>query len=442
MGLLLMMKRGNLQNLILLFTIVLTLCILLLWLVGFLPKQAIHKNIQQSRTQLEHEGLYPRLLDQNNPSYQLDNFSEALIMSHSYFLDTRSDWKSMIMNPTYSDGKNPVSSLIEISDNKEMQSNSTRSHYWMGFRIYIRILLSFFNLSQIRNLIFWIYSLLFITSIFIFKKHIGTTIAFLYAISILFANPTVVAASAQFSCTYIIMFLGILLVSFFYMKKFSYNFLFLLLGQLTQFFDFYTTPIITWGMPLILVLFLEKRQAQKKSNQPFFSYYIKITLKSLSIWLCAYLSMWVIKLFLVTLFSQSNGFSIFQSVLYYIGAAQRKNVTYYYSIKEAISKPLRSFFSGPQQYFFTIIILFFISSIFYTLIKSFKNKGFIAPEKKTLFGVLFFITIIPIIWFAIAKQATATHFWFQSRSLSLSVFSILNMIFLLMPQKNKLKNDS
>ena len=77
---------------------------------------------------------------------------------------------------------------------------------------------------------------------------------------------------------------------------------FMILGMTTMFFDFYTAPLITLGLPLLGWLICDNYSAHPApvKKQALWS------LKALAVWFGSYVSMWLTKLVLTEVFTGSK----------------------------------------------------------------------------------------------------------------------------------------
>ena len=76
-------------------------------------------------------------------------------------------------------------------------------------------------------------------------------------------------------------------------------FIFALFGIATQFFDFYTTPLITYAIPVLLLLLCKEYSSCRWLT----------LIKTAAAWAYGYVSMWIVKLAATTLFTDTNGFA-------------------------------------------------------------------------------------------------------------------------------------
>ena len=124
--------------------------------------------------------------------------------------------------------------------------------YWHGFRIYVRALLSVMDYGTMRTLIMWTFFLLMaaVTAMLALKTR-SVWPPVLFAAGILFVNPVVASALFQYSLCFVIAFIGMLFVPKWQKNPQSAWMGFMILGMSTMFFDFYTAPLLTLGLPLL-----------------------------------------------------------------------------------------------------------------------------------------------------------------------------------------------
>lgn len=384
-------------------------CSLALFLAGLLPQWTIFGNMEKSVELFEREGCYPQIT-QKRESYQLDNYSDALMISHSYYMNTRESPNAIFSNPGYGNNADPVSSLIEISKT-EPGANFWYSHYWMGFRVPLRALLTITDYSHIRITVSWTLLLLFCVAILTLAQRLDKWIALCLAIAVLSCNIIVMATSLQFSCCYILAFCGILAVDRFRERKNFLVVIFLLLGQLTQFFDFYTTPIITYGLPMSVLLLIGLKEGWLRRAKDSFRFAMKCFLA----WGLAYAGMWIMRMVLVTIFTQINGFLIVRRFADYAGIIN--DIIPKTTLMNVLMQAIVVFMSKPTVVVGGISLFIW----FMLLVKRRKEINAAGVVRGSIFLVL---ALLPIAWISASSKAFSIHFWFQYRSLSLTVFGI------------------
>ncbi|MBP3305899.1 MAG: hypothetical protein J6L24_08015 [Oscillospiraceae bacterium] len=128
----------------------------------------------------------------------------------------------------------------------------------MGFRIFIRPLLrigSYFTIRKIAAAVFWV---LPFGAIIPVAKKVNTKTAMCFGIPLTLLYPSIIAQSLRFSCTFLLTFVFILYLCCCRQPKYVRpEFSFCVFGVLTRLFDFYTTPVIIWGIPVPIYLTMD-----------------------------------------------------------------------------------------------------------------------------------------------------------------------------------------
>ena len=412
---------------ILLYILIAILCYGAMYLAGLIPTSALTAHTRETSEILFKERNYPQMLEQDVQQFRMDNFSEALIIMHSYFLDSKLTPSSVLLNsawrnPDPSSNNTPVDNLAQALSGDWEPPTGTRSHYWMGFRTIVRPLLAFTNLHGIRRLIQSVFFAVFFICVILIAKRVSTWCAAAFGLSVMAVYPFVVSNSLQFSCDFLLAFSGIIAVILMYPHcESGEGIIFLILGQLTQYFDFYTTPILTWGMPFLVLYALHYKREPNQS----LGAQLRLLFGTLSIWLLAYGGMWLIKMILVTVGSSHNGFSILKSFLYYTGIEQNRSGVNYIGVAEALKRNYENMNSGIHLLFYGSFALSAVIAAVYKYISQRKRQldARLSPAKMRMHFAVLLCAAVPIIWLACARQAAGTHQWYQYRSLALAVFA-------------------
>lgn len=272
----------------------------LLYLAGLIPQQAVADSVELSASQLAEEGYNPVVLIRSDESYRLDNFTETRILLESLYLDTRTSPQAVYFCPTYDGGGDPIAAINNVSKLGGFPEPDTNfPHMLMGFRAPVRLLLTFMNLRQIRRLLMWGVLLLFTANVLNIKKRSGTLIALLFTAAFLSVNPLIVMSSMQYACCFFIAFTAMLLMPRLEKWKLTEPMFFFLIGGLTQYFDTYTTPLVTFGLPMLWMLLVKQQSGQLQS----FGEDLLCVAKCFGAWLGAYAMMWLVNIGVVALAS-------------------------------------------------------------------------------------------------------------------------------------------
>ena len=266
-----------------------------LFLAGLLPQEPIRVSIEKSIPQLESEYKKPFVLFDRSRN-EIGNFTDCLILNLSYYQDTSTDPLSILSNPRYRiRGDETITDLTKLVSGEP--ANSNYLHYCMGFRVWMRPLLSVFNYMQIRSIfgsILWILFSLSALTVYRLTKH-GFFSA-LYALCFVALNPTGISGTLSYMVCFLIGFLGVILLPIVLKhrkdKPIVLPLFFLTIGAVTQFFDFYTSPLITFAFPMVVLLFSLIYGPDAISPKESF----QILLSGLIAWFSAYIGIWLLKL--------------------------------------------------------------------------------------------------------------------------------------------------
>ncbi|MCL2810651.1 MAG: hypothetical protein FWD25_02040 [Clostridia bacterium] len=372
--------------------------------------------MMESLEYLEHEGLYPTLIVYNQ-TYQLDNHTDAHILMFSRNMDTRTDPASVLKNSTYRPTSSSPIEAVRATMYEGAETNFDYVRYWMGFRVYVRPLLSVMNYTQIRHFIMWVFFLLFaVALVMIHEKTKSRMISMIFAASVVMLNPIIVSSSLQFVICFLIAFVGMIGISLCKNKWLSHPMYFVILGAATQYFDFYTAPLLTFGLPAItMVLCIQYGEKPYKTSAVY-----KVVAKCLVAWLLSYALMWFAKLALTTLFTPVNGFENgFSSMIRRMGIIKIEQLSRHYDVKRA----LKACFHNLLPFVENRVVLIFAALALVTWAVAFIRCKSRKESFKQAF-VYVIIAVLPVMWICVAAQPSSIHAWFQYRCLGVFVLGM------------------
>lgn len=406
------MKKSILQHTIA-FLLSVVLAVGLLLLGACLPQAPIDNHVRASAEIMVQEGDYPVMADKSFASI-LDYVTDALILmeSKSTFI---ADPETIFTNPQFQypqEEDSTVLDLYQYSVDPDPAPTKYYVQYWMGFRPVMRLLLCFFDYYQILRYTAVAFFVLLAAVMCSVANRAGTRTAFLFALSIIFIRPHVAAVSLQFSCCFFIAFLAMLLVPRIHCSPGWESLFFLELGILTQYFDFYTTPILTFALPMTYLYILHYQSGEKCSCLH--------VLKEFGIWFAAYVLMWLAKLTLTSLFTPVNalaqGFASFSGR---IGIQKVSGMESYYNPIAALRSVFVSLYSDPAG---KLVLFAAVAVTFILLLVRFLRDKHQMIELLNHWQLLL-IAALPVVWFIVAAQPTANHHWFQYRGIAASFWA-------------------
>ena len=395
------------------FLLTVFLAVLLLLLGACLPQAPIDIHVRASAEVMAREGDYPVMADRSYASI-LDYVTDALILMESKSTSI-ADPETIFTNPQFQypqEEDSTVLDLYQYSVDPDPAPTKYYVHYWMGFRPVMRLLLCFFDYYQILRYTAVAFFVLLAAVMCSVANRAGTRTAFLFALSIIFIRPHVAAVSLQFSCCFFLAFLAMLLVPRIHRNPGWESLFFLELGILTQYFDFYTTPILTFALPMTYLYILHYQSGEKCSCLH--------VLKEFGIWFAAYVLMWLAKLTLTSLFTPVNalaqGFASFSGR---IGIQKVSGMESYYNPIAALRSVFVSLYSDPAG---KLVLFAAVAVTFILLLVRFLRDKHQMIELLNHWQLLL-IAALPVVWFIVAAQPTANHHWFQYRGIAASFWA-------------------
>ena len=383
------------------FLLTSVICITALFAAALIPQGRIAGNIARSLPGFVNEGTYPRLKE-GSSSATLDNFTDSLTMMEVLGMNDR-NLGAVFSNPLYLQKTDPMESLVNYAAHPDLEPDGYYVRYWMGFRVSLRLLFSFFNYSQIRRINLLLLAGLAALSMVSVAKHVNIPSALGLGICLLLMRPLIIARSFQYSTCFLIALSAMPLVPGICQRKLLSGLFFLLLGMLTQFFDFYSVPALTLCLPLLYLLAIQATSGQTARVG-------EAACAALS-WLGGYVLFWLEKLLLASAFSPLDGLQNgFDEFLYWMKPRS-----------DSVGGCLGSVFRNvgrtvcPNPYAALVLGALVLALILYAfgLIRRGRLDG-----KRVWNPALVFTTVIPFLWMCIAARPTAHHAFFQYRSLA------------------------
>lgn len=341
-----------------------------------IPYSWIADNVEASLRQTEGEGDYPENL--NTYIFRIDNYTDGGVM-----LNTAKN----------ADYKNPVESAMLMRVGGE---GTGYGRYWHGYQVFLRPLLIFFDIVKIRCLNYALFLLLIAYSSLLMLKSLSKGVALSWLATLLIINFHIVPHCMQFSCCFYIAIISMIVILKFDKLTESTQralCLFFIIGSLTSFFDLLTTPTVTLGLPLAILLLKNGKQK---------THIKQIVCLSLS-WGIGYVFLWMSKWGVEYLLTGVNIFEEAKTqVEYRLGG----------DMGDAYSNLLRIVYSFSMSLSACIL---FVSWLFW----KYCNKNALLKN-----SYLLIIAMIPFFWFIVVHQHSITHFLFTWRSFTVSIFCI------------------
>lgn len=229
-------------------------------LSSWLPDKAIKRHIADSAPVIVAEGLYPRLLN-NMEQYRLDNFTDALMMNQIYNIDRKHPVKAaMKMIRSSEQGRDwDQPGLLVRRVNGETLEEQHYSRYWHGGSFLYRVLFLLMDYATLRFVLFLASSVLLLLLACVYYQKAGWLKTLALSMGFLMTYGFITQFSMQFFPVLALTVIGSLLVIKHDTAK-GFGLIFFIIGSLTCYFDLLTTPLLTLGIPLSVMLSLKPNE--------------------------------------------------------------------------------------------------------------------------------------------------------------------------------------
>lgn len=368
-------------------------------LSSWLPDRAIKRHIADSAPLIAAEGLYPRLLN-NMEQYRLDNFTDALMMNQIYNIDRKHPVKAAMKMIRSSElGRDwDQPGLLMKRVNGETLEEQHYSRYWHGGSFFYRVLFLLMDYAALRFVLLLASSVLLLLLACVYYQKAGWLKTLALSMGFLMTYGFITQFSMQFFPMLALTVIGSLLVIKQDTAK-GFGLLFFIIGSLTCYFDLLTTPLLTLGIPLAVMLSL-------KPNEGFllkkgFVECIQLIL----LWGLGFALTFVTKWALASLILGQNIFADAYEVSLYRMEADE------FTRWDAVMRNL----SMLNWWIVCIvaIVLLIISLIKY---RSFNFK------KAILFLI---IALMPYVWYFILSNHSYLHWWFTFRLQAVTIACLM-----------------
>lgn len=411
------------SKLFLCYTIILTICSICLLFVCSIPNENICKNIETSAVRMVEESTYPRLIPESmkiSTYYRIDNWTEAALLNMIYTNSSSDPVKAAFSQKEYrSNNPNPdggVGHLIATVNGADLDNRhlGLRSTYWLGVRTILMPLLTIMDYYSIRLCLLFInFCLIFaITFLLSFKVDKSTGIAFFISILMLNFYTSVVQWCNGFPCIWIVSFTIFIILK---RHKNYYNFclLFFIVGMLTSYFDWFSIPLITFGIPAIIILIIDSKDVQSTISKSF----NKIFQCAFG-WSLGYASMLASRVILTTILNGDGSWNNFwDRVIYNITSSNVSQTSGLSEKLDTLIKGFRGIFPLPmlEKRFSEAVLIGII--VFVLLLIIFWGK------RIPVLSILGLVSLAPFVWFIVFNGYCRVHFWIAYRVFLISVFS-------------------
>ncbi|GAA2925296.1 hypothetical protein [Enterococcus raffinosus] len=362
-------------------------------LTYMIPSKSINENVADSMAALNKEKEYPSVNLFDEKATRLDNFTDKIMIDKA-----RGTKESSIKQGMFVNGY---------------------PRYWHGYQIFLRPLLIVFNYSVIRQIYGLILVLLIGINFYLYLKKLDIFIAFSFLSSLYFIRTYIFFLSMQFSNVFFVM----LIFNMFLLKNSEkdisnkqYFLYFLTIGSLTNFFDLLTVPLVTLGIPLITVFYLNLKKISL-SSEISFNYLKSILLNSFS-WGIGYGITWLSKWLLASLVLRKNILAdAFRTIIFRTEGDKNVPLNRIYMYENNINTMFNKFY-----------VVLIACTIILTIIILIKEREHIISRISLNSLYILLMVVYPYIWYTVLAGHSQVHYWFTYRLQIIAVFSLLSFL--------------
>lgn len=370
---------------------------ILMIVVNAIPSHEIEKNVCNSAHFFPEKEMYIQVLP--TKYWQLDNYTDVTMLNICASAKSDTPVYSAMTNP-YHEGI-PTKSLLTYSTFKSKIDVDYYGRYWHGYQVTLRPLLFFLNYRGILTINYFVLLSIVTFLIYALWKHLGIVEAISVFVGLLAVALPIIPMSLQFSTCFYISLLSTLIVIYFpaIRKSIDHKMIFFfIVGAFTSFMDFLTAPIITFGLPYLVMTLLTKENTNK----------LKEMLLLFCSWCLGYGLLWATKWGICYILTGEN---ILTDA---ISQAELRLSDIYVEPRISIFTHLWNNLLKISYGWLVIIPLLWLYWKF--------NKGYHVMHK---YGWLVVLAILPPLWLFMLWNHTQIHFFFSYRNLFISIVCIL-----------------
>ena len=346
---------------------------------------------------------------------RLDGFTDNIMLQTAVYDGTDGPLTEAMLNRRMNFPKaqlSPGVALINYVYGARNGEAESYGRYWHGYLLFLKPLLLFFNLSDIRMFLMLAqWGLAAVVLLLAYRKG-GAKLALPLGAAILCLNPVSTAMSMQYSSIYLLM----LVFSILELQLDSFSrkrgwVLYLILGVCTAFFDFLTYPPVALGICLGLEILVSNISSKEK---------LGATIASGLSWGFGYGGMWSGKWLIGSLLTGQNILSDALETAQYrtgtaVSAAEGAAGT---GLLQVLSKNLSVYLTPGYLVLFGLLLVLLLGLL---LCKKYR----FAPDRSSLVS-LALVALVPFGWYLVLTNHSSVHYWMTYRDLAVTVFAVVS----------------
>lgn len=395
----------------------------LLLLAAFaLPAAPIERNVLASLPAYNGEwGLGEESYEQLVKGYQttqLDNSTDCAMMMSAMHSSEESIVTRAVEAYVYTGGGTAYQTMLKYGRDGGggVLRSVPVSRYWHGYLVLLKPLLSVLSYMDIRLLLMIAQGAMLIAVAAGMCRRGLFNAVWAFALSLLCITPSITGFSLQYSTSLMVFLAAMLALLYIPKQKWTMRTLpvfFMLCGMTVCYVDYLTYPIVTFGMPIVLVTLMLPEQSAKRE-------WHRLAVCGLC-WALGYFGIWAGKWLLVVLFGNEPTFvsDLVAKLTERSGNTTPHEVLSYAAV---IKSQLMVFAKKSYLIAAVAAALGFAAAWLRALTAKTDPGG--ARQGAGCRLVLLAVALLPFVWYFFTQNHCYQHAFFTSRGLAVTVFAL------------------
>lgn len=377
------------------YIILIVIFLLLLYVAWMIPDKMVRDNIEYSLPYIEN-GWVPIYTYED--ASQLDDFTDRLCINNSLKEGQESGYSSF-------------QAMLDVKN---------YPRYWHGYLVILRPLLCFFNYLQLRYFNMFLLMILISVVFTQLKEKLNWGIAISYIISLCVTVIIIVPWSLQFSPVYYIFLLFSFFILINYHKQREGNEYWILsffsIGMITNYIDFLSAPLLTFGIPMGVLLMLELYNLTGRKLSEIIIGLCENTIA----WCMGYGLCWIAKWIIASIALKKD------VITNALNQAKVRSVGGDEGIVDAIIRNVNNikipYINNLMEKWYGLFLIVGVCGILLMSLAVWHRKEitkYVIP--------LFLLSSYPYIWISFFKEHSYVHWIFTYRVQMITVFCLLNI---------------
>lgn len=394
---------------------------LLLCLVTLIPQELLEENVREAASVLYAEGDHPEVFSGSRGTW-LDNYSDAVMISTSYFSlgDVLSD-ALLVPHVSLSDS-DPLVSLYQWFYGTGLDASDfymvTYGRYWHGYQVFLKPLLVVMGYSSIRslNMVLQVAAVLGLMYALVKRgwDHLCPPVLLLW-VSL---SPATLMWSLQYSAVFYSTVLGCvaLVLAYDRLDTLGRCLVFEGIGVTVAYLDLSSYPIVSLGVPLILLLSLEWGRPRTVRE---------VAAEAVALcasWAVGYGGMWAMKWVIATALTDED------VIVGALAAAALRMSDLDDSFQEGAYTFWGVLKSNASQLFSVGFIVAFVACAVAGVVLLVRRGRAGARSNWPATAAVLAACLIPFVWYFVVLNHSGTHYWMTWRCLAITAYGLMTLL--------------